>query len=104
MNFNNCRIQRNSNGLDECLVNEACEWSLCTLNGKYCANPSIPMMDISNCRVHVDGMGVAECMVAGGSCQFGISHGVAKMCTHPLATSQIANPADWDKIVIRKRA
>lgn len=90
--LNNCRVRRSSNGLDECLVNENCQWSLHTMNGKYCANPSMPVMDISDCRVHVDGMGVAECMAAGSSCQYGVSQGVATMCLHPFAIGHIAQP------------
>ena len=53
------------------------------------ATPDSELMDISNCRVRLDGMGVAECLSAAHLCRWGISHGDARLCRHPSA-KQIA--------------
>ena len=56
-------------------------------------NTAIPVdkwLDISNCRVRLDGMSMAECLsVTQHPCHWGVSHGDANLCRHPSA-KQIA--------------
>ena len=49
------------------------------------ATPDDKWMDISNCRAYLDGMGVAECLSVAHPCQWGVSHGNARLCRHPSA-------------------
>lgn len=53
------------------------------------AIPNGGLMDISSCRVRLDGMGVAECLKVVYHCKWGVSHGGATLCGHPSA-KQIA--------------
>ena len=93
-----CKLQKSSTGLDVCVAKEYCRWAHSSSdgNGKYCSDPSISLMDISQCRVRVNNMGIAVCLGEDSSCRFSLACDEIRTCLHPLTTNPIATRLELD--------